>query len=43
MDATVALLTGTLASVRAKADPDGLRPGDGEDGLLAFEELGGTG
>jgi predicted DNA-binding transcriptional regulator YafY len=43
VDATVALLTGTLASVRAQADPDGLRPGDGEDGLLAFEELGGTG
>jgi hypothetical protein len=29
--------------VRAQADPDVRGPGDGEDGLLAFEELGGTG
>ena len=43
VDATVTLLTGTLASVHARADSDELRPGDGEDGLLAFEELGGTG
>jgi hypothetical protein len=40
IEATVALLAGTLASVRAGSEPDAATPGE-PDGVLAFDEWAG--